>query len=339
MVRMRAISRFVSFRRAGFSSAPVADWKRRLKSSLRESARRRSSSSSVMSLSSLALVKELSLPLHDLGLDRELVAGQPQRVARERLRDAGELEHHATGLDHRHPSLGRALARAHAGLGRLLRDRLVREDVDPDLAAALDLARHRDTSRLDLPVRDPAGLEGFEAVVAELDRRLALRLAAPAAAVDLAELRLLGEEHLALSLLASGRARAGAAARLLALVARLVELLRLLVHRLRSRRVGRVGDGRRRGLDLRLDLRLLAALGRLRLLVGPRPLHVVLPAGAIALTRTAATATRPAAAPAAPAHRSETLAVGTAAAAALARGTQALERRAPATARLVGVAP
>ena len=36
------------------------------------------------------------------------------------------------------------------------RDRLVGEDVDPDLAAALDLARHRDTGGLDLAVRDPA---------------------------------------------------------------------------------------------------------------------------------------------------------------------------------------
>ena len=36
-VRMRAISRFACLRRAGFSSAPVADWKRRLKSSCRRS--------------------------------------------------------------------------------------------------------------------------------------------------------------------------------------------------------------------------------------------------------------------------------------------------------------
>ena len=43
---------------------------------------------------------------------------------------------HAPVLDHRHPVLGRTLARAHARLGRLLRHRLVREDVDPDLAAA-----------------------------------------------------------------------------------------------------------------------------------------------------------------------------------------------------------
>src|SRR3954468_1281748 len=139
--------------------------------------------------------KELFLPLHDLRLHGELLAGQTQRLLRERLRHAGQLEHHAARLDHTDPALGRALARAHAGLGRLLREALVGEDVDPDLAAALDLARHRDTSRLDLAVRDPAGVEGLEPVVAELDGRLAARITTAAAAVHLAELGLLRHEH------------------------------------------------------------------------------------------------------------------------------------------------
>src|SRR5215211_6078909 len=56
-VRMRAISRFASLRRAGFSSAPVADWKRRLNSSCRLSESAFSSSSSVMSLSCLAFIR------------------------------------------------------------------------------------------------------------------------------------------------------------------------------------------------------------------------------------------------------------------------------------------
>src|SRR5207253_9297225 len=135
-----------------------------------------SSSSSVSSRSSLGLVKELSLSLHDFGAHRQLLARKTKRFLRQGLGHAGQLEHHAPGLDHGDPALGRALAGAHAGLGGLLRVRLVREDVDPDLAAALDLARHRDTSRLDLPVRDPAAVDRLEAVVAELHGRLALRL-------------------------------------------------------------------------------------------------------------------------------------------------------------------
>src|SRR3954453_23816036 len=132
--------------------------------------------------------KELFLSLHDLRLHGELLAGEAQRLLGERLRDAGELEHHAARLDHADPTPGRALTRAHARLGRLLREALVGEDVDPDLAAALDLARHRDPGRLDLAVRDPAGVEGLEPVVAVLDDRLAARVAAAATAMHLAEL-------------------------------------------------------------------------------------------------------------------------------------------------------
>src|SRR4051794_27796576 len=227
-VRIRAISRLASFSRVVFSSAPVTDWKRRLKSSCRVSASLSASSSFVRSRMSLAL-KEISLPPHELRLDRQLLAGQTQRLLGERLGHSGELEHHAPGLDHDDPALGRALALTHAGLGRLLRERLVREDVDPDLAAALDLARHGDTGGLDLAVRDPAGLERLDPELAELNRALALRLAAAAAAVVLAEGGLLREQHL--GALASGAA-------VLVLRARRVELRRVLVHRLRRRRVG-----------------------------------------------------------------------------------------------------
>src|SRR4051812_38431246 len=191
---MRAISRFASLRRVVFSSAPVAAWNRRLNSSWRVSASRCSSSSSVRSRRSLAL-KEITFPRHELRLDRQLLRSEAERLLGERLRHTGELEHDAPRLDDGHPAFGRALALAHARLGRLLRERLVGEDVDPHLAAALDLARHRDASGLDLAVRDPAVLERLDSVVAEVDRRLTPRLATPAAAVHLAELRLLRKQH------------------------------------------------------------------------------------------------------------------------------------------------
>src|SRR5205807_8916672 len=135
-----------------------------------------------MSLSSLAL-KEIGLPLHELGLDRQLAPGKAQSLLRQWLGHARELEHDAAGLDDRDPVLRGALAGAHARLGRLLADRLVREDVDPDLPAALDLSGHGDAGRLDLAVRDPAGLHGLDAEVPELDARLALGNASPAAAL------------------------------------------------------------------------------------------------------------------------------------------------------------
>src|SRR6202034_1428362 len=108
---------------------------------------------------------------------------------------AGQLEHHAAGLDHGDPAFGVALAGAHARLGRLLRDRLVREHVDPDLPTTLDLARHRNTGGLDLAVRQPALLERLQPVLAELDLHLAARHSATTAAVLLAVLDTLGGEH------------------------------------------------------------------------------------------------------------------------------------------------
>src|SRR6187431_118690 len=159
--------------RAVFSSEPVAIWKRRLNKFSRLSARRRTSSSSESSLSSLAL-KEISLSLHELRLDGQLHPGEAHGLARERLGHTRELEHDAAGLDHGHPVLGRALAGAHAGLGRLLRHRLVGKDVDPDFPTTLDMARHGNTSRLDLAVGDPARVERLQAVVPEVDLLLAL---------------------------------------------------------------------------------------------------------------------------------------------------------------------
>ena len=79
--------------------------------------------------------------------------------------------------------------------GRLGCDRLIGKDVDPDLAAALDLAGHRDSGGLDLAVRDPPGLERLDPVLAELHARTALREAGTPAAVLLAVLHALRLEH------------------------------------------------------------------------------------------------------------------------------------------------
>src|SRR4051794_20109133 len=138
---------------------------------------------------------DVVLAQDELGLHGQLVPGEAHGLTGERLGHAGELEHHAAGLDDGHPALGVALAGAHAGLGRLLGDGLVGIDVDPDLAAALDLAGHRDTRGLDLAVRQPAGLERLDAVLAELHRRLAAREPGPPPAVLLAMPDALGRQH------------------------------------------------------------------------------------------------------------------------------------------------
>src|SRR5207237_1295511 len=163
--------------------------------------------SSVRSRMSLARKEITTLVTpHELGLDRQLLPCEAERLLRQRLRYAGELEHDAPRLDHGDPAFRRALALAHPRLGRLLRERLVGEDVDPDLAAALDLARHRDPGGLDLAVRQPALLERLDPVVAGVHGRLALGQAATASPVVLAVLGLLGEQH---QLVSSGGVASG----------------------------------------------------------------------------------------------------------------------------------
>src|SRR5262245_19910621 len=113
------------------------------------------------------------MALAELGRQRELrcrqLEGAPGGVAI----DALHLEDDASRLDDRHPYLGRALALAHAGLGRLLGERFVGEDAHPDPATALDGAGERDAGRLDLAGREPAPVDALEPVVAERQRRAA----------------------------------------------------------------------------------------------------------------------------------------------------------------------
>src|SRR4029077_2075808 len=78
-----------------------------------------------------------TLPFHERGGHGELRAGEAERFARGDLVHALHLEQHLARLHARHVVLDVALARAHAHLERLLGDRHVREDADPDLAAAL----------------------------------------------------------------------------------------------------------------------------------------------------------------------------------------------------------
>src|SRR6266508_4321718 len=139
--------------------------------------------------------KQVSLSFYEPRLDRELHCREPHRVAGQVLRHSGELAHHSTRLDDGDPVLRRAFAGAHAGFGRLLRHGLVGKDIDPDLAASLDMAGHGDTGSLDLAIRHPAGLERLETEVAEVHLLLALGHASHASALLLAELGLLRQQH------------------------------------------------------------------------------------------------------------------------------------------------
>src|SRR3990172_10557923 len=137
----------------------------------------------------------MPLPSHDARGHRQLVRRELERLVRHLVGHALHLVEDAAGLHHADPRLRVSLAFAHARLRRLLRDRLVREDADPDLAAALHVAGHGHAGGLDLPRGEPHALHRLEPHVAEGERMTPRRLAAHAPLLLLAVLDLLGLEH------------------------------------------------------------------------------------------------------------------------------------------------
>src|SRR3954466_5566236 len=132
--------------RDGFSIWLVAAWKRRLNCSRFRSASCSTSWSSVFILKSsiwailLVLEHGFAKAGDHLGLGRKFLRRPLGSGLGERAGNAVQLEQDAAGLYPRHPIFGRALARAHADLGGLGRDRHVREDADPQTPLALDVA-------------------------------------------------------------------------------------------------------------------------------------------------------------------------------------------------------
>src|SRR5699024_4546582 len=86
-----------------------------------------------------------------------------------------QLEHHPAGLHVGHPPLGRSLTGTHPSLSRLLGQRAVGEDVDPHLPATPNVPVDGNTSGLNLAVGHVVTLNRLNAVLAECQRRPALR--------------------------------------------------------------------------------------------------------------------------------------------------------------------
>src|SRR6185437_14318648 len=136
-----------------------------------------------------------TLTPNEAALHRQLVHRQTHGLTSDVLGHTRDLEHHAARLDVGNPPLRGALSGTHAGLGRLLGQRTVGVDVDPHLSATLHVARHRNTSGLDLAVRDVGGLEGLDAVVAERDLGATLGSAGTTRVVLLAVLDSTRNQH------------------------------------------------------------------------------------------------------------------------------------------------
>src|SRR5262249_20237253 len=132
----------------------------------------------------------LLLARDKLGLDRQLGRRQRKRLLGRVLIYTFHLEEDAARLDHCHPAFGRTFAFAHTSLCRLLGDRLVVEDADPQLATTLDVARDGDTTSFNLATGDPRYFHRLQRISAESDLGAALRRACAPPALLLAILDL-----------------------------------------------------------------------------------------------------------------------------------------------------
>src|SRR5258708_15324884 len=132
---------------------------------------------------------------NELRGNRQLVRRQSQGFLSRRFVHSRHLEHDASRLHHRHPLLRRAFALTHARFRRLLGERLVRENPDPQFSAALDEPRNRHARRFDLPVGDPRAFHGLQSVLAQRPIPAAPSLTVAAAAHLLSLLHLLRHQH------------------------------------------------------------------------------------------------------------------------------------------------
>src|SRR5882762_8543579 len=132
---------------------------------------------------------------NELRGNRQLVRRQSQGFLGRRFVHSRHLEHDASRLHHRYPLLRRAFALAHACFRRLLGERFVRENPDPQFSAALDKPRNRHARCFDLPVGDPRAFHGFQTVLAERQISAAPGFAVAAPAHLLSILHFLRHQH------------------------------------------------------------------------------------------------------------------------------------------------
>src|SRR6202047_492472 len=134
-------------------------------------------------------------PLDEAFLDRQLGGGQEECFPGKFYRDPVELEHDAARRDPAGPEFRGTLAFAHANLGRLLRDRDIRKNPDPDAAGAAHVTCQRPARGLDLTRGNSLGFERLEAELAEIQFEPGLRGAAYAALEGFPEFCPLGLQH------------------------------------------------------------------------------------------------------------------------------------------------
>src|SRR5271165_100581 len=132
---------------------------------------------------------------YELRGNGQLVARQRHGFLRRDFIHARHFKHDAARLHHANPALRSAFALAHAGFRGLFGEGLVRENSDPQFAAALDGARNGHAAGFNLPVGDPRVFHGLQSVLPERQIAAAPGFAVAPAAHLFPVLHFLGHQH------------------------------------------------------------------------------------------------------------------------------------------------
>jgi hypothetical protein len=100
-------------------------------------------------------------------VERELGVSETEGFLRNGHGDAGEFKKDRTWFDHRDVKFDRALSLTHSNLGRLLRHWFMRENANPKLTFAFQVARDGNAGSFDLLTGHWAAGERLEAEFAE----------------------------------------------------------------------------------------------------------------------------------------------------------------------------
>ena len=107
------------------------------------------------------------MPGNEDRCNRQLGGGERKRFASQGFFDAVHFVEHLARLNLGHVILRIALAVTHPDFSRFLRNRLVREDPDPDATASFDMTGHGSASRFDLARGKAAASDGLQAELTE----------------------------------------------------------------------------------------------------------------------------------------------------------------------------
>ena len=120
--------------------------------------------------------------------DGEFAGGEGQGFLGDGFGAAGDFKDHVAWPDDGDPVFGGAFSLTHTGFEGFLGDRLVGEDADPDLAAAVHATGGGDTCGLDLRASEPGAVEDLETEVTEVEFVIARRDSGAGAPLNLSVL-------------------------------------------------------------------------------------------------------------------------------------------------------